>query len=155
MEWQKGYKPDSSSSWTWDPPEAGGAPRVLNTSTPGIYSYRARNCKDYDCTDCNWVQSPDANVVDVDKVVKEGTTDEGALYVCVGEDVNLEALPDPCGASFPEDQPTWYLGRELHQRHRFSCGSMDTVLVGSKGRSEPETECYETSWNSEPRIRTK
>jgi hypothetical protein len=47
------------------------------------------------------------NVVDVDKVVKQGTTDEGALYVCVGEDVNLEALPDPCGASFPEGEPTW------------------------------------------------
>jgi hypothetical protein len=107
MEWEKGYKADSSSSWTWDPPETGGASRILNTSTPGIYSYRARNCKDYGCTDCNWVQSPDVNVVDVDKVVEKDTTDGGALYVCVGQDVNLEALPDPCWASFPEDQPTW------------------------------------------------
>jgi hypothetical protein len=107
LEWQKGYKADSSSSWTWDEPETGGAYRILNTSTAGIYCYRARNCKDYGCNDCNWVESEAVNVVDVDKVVKEGTTDEGALYVCVGEDVNLQALPDPCGASFPEDQPTW------------------------------------------------
>jgi hypothetical protein len=69
--------------------ETGAGPKVLNTSLPGIYCYRARNCKDYGCTDCNWVQSDDVNVVDVAKVVKQGTTDEGPLYVCVGEDVNL------------------------------------------------------------------
>jgi hypothetical protein len=47
------------------------------------------------------------NVVDVDKVVKEGTTDEGTLYVYVGEDVNLEALPSPSGVSFPSGSPVW------------------------------------------------
>jgi hypothetical protein len=91
MEWQKGYKPDSSGSWTWDPPETGGASRILNTSTPGIYSYRARNCKDYGCADCNWVQSEDVNVKGMDSV----TADKSE--VCDGENVTFTAVTAPAG----------------------------------------------------------
>jgi len=81
MEWQKGYKPDASSSWTWDEPEAGGASKVLNTSTPGIYCYQARNCKDYGCTACDWVQSQAVYVVEVINV-KADTKEAGeTLYL--------------------------------------------------------------------------
>ncbi|MHC4155304.1 MAG: hypothetical protein ACYST6_10340, partial [Planctomycetota bacterium] len=82
MEWQKGYKPVSAGFWIWsEPPETGGAPRVLNTSTPGIYCYRARNCKDYGCTDCNWVQSQAVYVVEVINV-KADTKEAGqTLYL--------------------------------------------------------------------------
>jgi len=107
LEWQKGYKADSSSSWTWDPVEGTGVLQTLNTSTPGIYRYQARNCKDYGCTACDWVQSDDVNVVDVKVVVKEGSSDEGPLYVSVGDSCDLEAKIEPSGMSFPSGQPTW------------------------------------------------
>jgi len=46
-------------------------------------------------------------VVKVERVVKEGTTDEGPLYICLYDTVSLEAEPDPADAPFPEDEPHW------------------------------------------------
>lgn len=47
-------------------------------------------------------------VVAVDKVVESGTTDEGPLYVvCSDDTVDLEAKPNPAGASFPTGEPHW------------------------------------------------
>ena len=47
-------------------------------------------------------------VVGVDKVVKQGTTNEGPLYPgCPGTPVSLEAKPNPPGASFPAGEPHW------------------------------------------------
>jgi hypothetical protein len=44
----------------------------------------------------------------VDKVVEEGTTDEGPLYPgCPGTSVYLEAKPNPSYASFPAGEPHW------------------------------------------------
>jgi hypothetical protein len=45
--------------------------------------------------------------VEVAEVVKEGTTDEGPLYVCVGGTRDLEAKPNPSDATFPLDGPNW------------------------------------------------
>jgi hypothetical protein len=77
------------------------------------------------------VQSEDVTVVDVDKVVEKGTTDEGPLYVCVGEDVNLEALPDRSWASFPEDQPTWQvLGKPQGSSPTLTPADGNTTTLG-------------------------
>jgi len=45
--------------------------------------------------------------VGVDKVVKAGTSDEGPIYVCPCETVDLEAKPSPPGMSFPSGEPHW------------------------------------------------
>lgn len=46
--------------------------------------------------------------VKVDKIVEEGTTDEGPLYVvCITDTVDLEAKPYPEEASFPDGEPHW------------------------------------------------
>jgi hypothetical protein len=79
---------------------------VLTPSTPGYYRVRARNCA-VDCNDCGWADSNEAVVVAVDTVVEEDTDDQGPIYVCVTEDVNLLAKPDPCGAEFPDGEPHW------------------------------------------------
>jgi hypothetical protein len=48
--------------------------------------------------------------VEVDKIVKQGTTNEGPLYtVCPGDTVTLEAKPNPSGADFPSLAPQWTL----------------------------------------------
>jgi hypothetical protein len=46
-------------------------------------------------------------VVKVDKLVKQGTTDEGPLYVCLNGTVDLQAKIYPLGASFPVYHPNW------------------------------------------------
>jgi len=46
-------------------------------------------------------------VPEVDKIVLEGTSNEGALHVWDESDVRLEAKPRPAGALFPMGEPHW------------------------------------------------
>jgi len=79
-------------------------------SIAGCYDdLKVRACLD-DGED-NWTELPEADYCDVDsievaKVVKDGTTDEGPIYVCPNGTVDLEAVPDP-GSTFPAGEPTW------------------------------------------------
>lgn len=58
-----------------------------------------------DCGD--GAKQKQVTIVEVDKVVKAGTTNEGPLYVCLNSTVDLEAKPNPTGASFPSGEPNW------------------------------------------------
>ena len=50
----------------------------------------------------------DVTVVGVESVVKDGTTDEGPIFVNISDgSVGLEAIPDPDTATFPGSKPTW------------------------------------------------
>jgi hypothetical protein len=53
-------------------------------------------------------------VVGVGKVVDENS-DEGPLYVCIDDSVNLEAIPNPYDASFPAGQPVWSIVGEPNE----------------------------------------
>jgi len=49
----------------------------------------------------------DVTVVGVEKVVKEGESNEvGPIFVCLNGEVDLEAIPDT-GSTFPDGEPTW------------------------------------------------
>jgi len=48
-------------------------------------------------------------VVKVNKIVENGTTNEGPLYKCLNGTVNLEAKPYPEGCSFPSNEPQWLI----------------------------------------------
>ena len=88
------------------------------------------------CTDCN-DKTDDCNdtvtVVDVNSVVEYGTTDEGPLYVCPDDTVNLEAKPNPAGASFPTGEPHWSIVSQPPNANAAldpSSGSATTTLSG-------------------------
>jgi hypothetical protein len=62
------------------------------------------DCSDKD-SDPNAVQT--LTVVEVNDVFESGTTEGGPLYVCLGDSVDLEAIPNPSDASFPSGEPQW------------------------------------------------
>lgn len=90
-------------TWTGgeNPPTGSGSLFVTNWSTPGTETVTAT---------CGTSSAQkDVTVVEVDKVVKSGTTDEGPLYPgCPGTSVTLEAKPNPAG-TFPAGEPHWTL----------------------------------------------
>ncbi len=70
-------------------------------------------------------------VVEVDKVVKSGTADEGPLYVCLNGTVDLQAKPNPAGASFPTGEPHWSIENQPSRANATlnpSSGSATTTL---------------------------
>jgi hypothetical protein len=81
------------------PPSGSGESYTPRWDTAGWKTVTATGCS-------NNMQKQVAVVV-VDKVVKAGTTDEGPLYVCLGDTVSLEAKPFPAGVPFASGEPWW------------------------------------------------
>lgn len=73
-------------------------------------------------------------VYKIDKVVKEGTTDEGPIYVCLNDtvDVNLEAIPYPSATYFPTDKIVWEVNQPEDANAVLdpNSGSLTTTLSG-------------------------
>ena len=72
-------------------------------------------------------------VVGANSIVEQGTTDEGPLYVCPDDTVNLEVKPNPSFASFPSGEPHWTIESEPNGSNASlnpSSGSATTTLSG-------------------------
>lgn len=116
--------------------------------------------------------------VKVDKVVEQGTSNEGPIGICPGNTVNLQAVPYPAGASFPWGEPHWtivekswgtnaYLyyswgptntvaGLNNFQEYvvvRARCGDFDTgdtITVTTQLENEIPWGCYSPTWGTWP-----
>jgi len=72
-------------------------------------------------------------VTEVQKIVEEGTSDEGPLTPgCLGNDVSLEAKPYPTAASFPDGEPHWTIQKPRTSDASLSptSGSATTTVSG-------------------------
>jgi len=103
IQWERQYRPDSSSAWgAWETASGGDNTAQLTTTTAGFYVYHARNG-----SSDTWKESPIVTIVAVDTVVEASTSDEGPLYKAVGDSFALEAKPLPSGASCPSGGIDW------------------------------------------------
>lgn len=103
IQWERQYRPDSSSAWgAWETASGGDNTAQLTTTTAGFYVYRARNG-----SSDTWKESPIVTIVAVDTVVEASTSNEGPLYKAVGDSFALEAKPLPSGASCPGGGIDW------------------------------------------------
>ena len=98
--------PDEEPTWTIDGPP-GSSPTVSNGYAAGLtvggdYTVTAK-CGSSDIGDSITITV----VVSIEKVVEKGTSDEGPIVVGAGTVVELEAIPDPSTASFPDEEPEW------------------------------------------------
>jgi PKD repeat protein len=85
-------------------------------------------------------------VVKVDKVVEAGTTNEGPLYVCPDDTVNLQAKPYPAGVPFPSGEPYWKIVSQPSGANAYlspSSGSATTTLssLGKPGEYVVKAKC--------------
>ncbi|MDH4239891.1 MAG: PKD domain-containing protein [Phycisphaerae bacterium] len=72
-------------------------------------------------------------VVEVDKIVKQGSTNDGPLFFCPDDSVSLEAKPYPAFASFPSGEPHWSIESEPNGSNASlnpPSGSATTTLSG-------------------------
>ncbi len=91
------------------------------------------NSSDPNCVDKDDESSQTIKIVEVDSIVKSGTTDPGPIDVCLNDTVDLEAKPDPAGASFPTNEPNWSIVSQPEGATASlspSSGSATTTLSG-------------------------
>jgi len=100
--------------------------------TAGIYTV-ALKVVDDDNTPSDWNGYCEVWVYKIDKVVKEGTTDEGPIYVCLNDTVDLEAIPYPNTAYYPVEETIWEIVEEPNDANASlnpNSGSLTTTLSG-------------------------
>jgi hypothetical protein len=99
--------------------------------TAGIYTV-ALKVVDDDNTPSDYNDYCEVWVYKIDKVVKEGTTDEGPIYVCLNDTVDLEAIPYPNTVYCPNDQIVWEVNQPADANAVLdpNSGSLTTTLSG-------------------------
>jgi hypothetical protein len=77
-----------------DDPNSNGCSFSTHWDTPGVKTVTAT-------LSCGSSAELQITIPDVGKIVEDGTTDEGPLYVCLNNSVDLETKPEPSDASWP------------------------------------------------------
>ncbi len=107
---------DWENDGTYDETEEPGDGIATHTySIKGTYYMKLRVHDDDDDCCCSGTGCEDRTdtwmaevvVMDVDKIVEAGTSDEGPLYTGKNGEVDIEAKPDPAGSMWPYGSPVW------------------------------------------------
>jgi len=128
--------------YQWSCPDASvDSPTASSTDitfgNSGSYTVTLTVTDDESATDNDTCQ---VTVVEVDKVVEYGTTDEGPLYaVCPFETVLLEAKPNPSDAEFPPYEPHWTIVSQPGSSGSLSPPSPINHVKVLSGLTEPGT----------------
>jgi len=77
-------------------------------------------------------------VYKIDKVVKDGTTDEGPLYVvCPDDTVDLEAIPYPNVEYYPTDETIWDVNQQPEGADALLNPDSSSLTTTLSGMTEP------------------